>query len=118
MAAGTQRATLGHLGVVACSGQPRHDPPGMAAKLGRAALKSSTRRFAPPFLGPRIGCGSGLRRKLKHCCFLTFKHISQQHPLPVWKFERIMMCMRVVLRGREEVRARGQTKVYKTRKPD
>ena len=61
-----------------------------------------------------LGCGSRLCWKLEHRCFLTFKHISQQHPLPVWKFERIMMCMRVVLRGREEVRARGQTKVYKT----
>jgi hypothetical protein len=26
-----------------------------------------------PFLGLRLGCGSGLRRKLEHRCFLMFK---------------------------------------------
>jgi hypothetical protein len=25
-----------------------------------------------PFLGLRLGCGSGLCRKLEHSCFLTF----------------------------------------------
>ena len=50
-----------------------------------------------PFLGLRLGCGSGLCRELEHCCFLTFKYVSQQHGLPVWKFQRIMMCSRVVL---------------------
>jgi len=50
-----------------------------------------------PFLGLRLGCGSGLCRKLEHCCFLTFKYVGQQHGLPVWKFQRIMMRMRVVL---------------------
>ena len=34
-----------------------------------------------PFLGLRLGCGSGLCRKLEHCCFLTFKHVSQEHDL-------------------------------------
>ena len=29
-----------------------------------------------PFLGLRLGCGSGLRRKLEHCCFLTFEQVS------------------------------------------
>ena len=50
-----------------------------------------------PFLSLRLGCGSRLCWKLEHRCFLIFKHISQQHHLPVWKFQRIMMCMRVVL---------------------
>jgi hypothetical protein len=50
-----------------------------------------------PFLGLRLGCGSGLCRKLEHCCFLTFNHVGQAHDLPVWKFQRIMMRMRVVL---------------------
>ena len=50
-----------------------------------------------PFLGLRLGCGSRLRRKLEHCRFLTFEQVSQQYCLPVWKFQRIMMCLRVVL---------------------
>ena len=50
-----------------------------------------------PFLGLGFGCGSRLCWKLEHCCFLTFKYVSQQHGLPVWKFQRIMMCSRVVL---------------------
>src|SRR5262249_48635512 len=43
------------------------------------------------------GCGSGLCRKLEHCCFLTFEYVSEEHHLPVWKFQRIMMCSRLVL---------------------
>jgi hypothetical protein len=37
-----------------------------------------------------------LRRKLEHCCFLTFKHVSQAHDLPVWKFQRVVMCQWLV----------------------
>jgi hypothetical protein len=50
-----------------------------------------------PFLGLRLGCSSGLCRKLKHCCFLTFEHVREEHDLPVRKFQCIMMCLRVVL---------------------
>jgi hypothetical protein len=35
--------------------------------------------------------------ELEHCCFLTFEHVSEEHDLPVWKFQRIVMCSRVVL---------------------
>jgi hypothetical protein len=42
-----------------------------------------------PFLGLRFGCGSRLCRKLEHCCFLSFGHVSQAHDLAVWKFLRI-----------------------------
>ena len=76
----------------------------MARKIGRpiegglntvAVCKSADVR--DPFLGLRLGYGSGLCRKLEHCCFLTFEHIGEEHDLPVWKFQRIMMCSRVVL---------------------
>src|ERR1700730_9384030 len=50
-----------------------------------------------PFLGLRLGCSSRLCRKLEHRCLLTFKHVSQAHDLAVWKFQRIMMCVRLVL---------------------
>jgi hypothetical protein len=50
-----------------------------------------------PFLGLRLGCGSRLYRKLEHCCFLTFAHVSQAHDLAVRKFQRIMMHTRLVL---------------------
>jgi hypothetical protein len=50
-----------------------------------------------PFLGLRLGYGSGLCRKLEHRCFLTFNQVSQGHDLAVWKFQRIMMRMRIVL---------------------
>ena len=59
-----------------------------------------------PFLGLRLGCGSGLRRKLEHCCFLTFNHVRQEHDLPVWKLQRIMMGSRVVLIDLPEDRRR------------
>jgi hypothetical protein len=50
-----------------------------------------------PFLGLRLGCGSRLGRKLEHCCFLIFNHVCQEHDLPIWKFQRIMMGSRNVL---------------------
>ena len=50
-----------------------------------------------PFLGLGLSSGNRLRRKLKHRCFLTFKQIRQQHHQPIGKFQRIMMCARVVL---------------------
>jgi len=50
-----------------------------------------------PFLGFRLGCACGLRRKLEHCCSLALTHVRQAHNLPVWKFQRIMMCVRLVL---------------------
>ena len=36
-----------------------------------------------PFLGLRLGCGSGLCRKLEHRCFLTFNRVGQGHDLAV-----------------------------------
>ena len=55
----------------------------LARKTGRpiegglntvAACKSADQR--DPFLGCRFNCGSGLCRKLEHCCFLIFKQVS------------------------------------------
>ena len=59
-----------------------------------------------PFLGRRFRCSSRLCRKLEHCCLLIFKQVSQEHDLPVWKFQRIMMCVRVVLVDLPEERRR------------
>jgi hypothetical protein len=50
-----------------------------------------------PFLGFYFNRGNGLRRKLEHRCFLTFKQVGQQHDLALRKFQRIVMCSRVVL---------------------
>jgi hypothetical protein len=84
-------------------GQRRPASKSLRAQLGRviegglntvAACESADVR--DPFLCLRLGCGSGLCRKLEHCCFLTFKQVSEEHDLPVWKFQRIMMGSRVV----------------------
>ena len=57
----------------------------VARKIGRpiegglntvAACKSADVRDAFLGLGLRLGCGSGLCRKLEHCCFLIFKQVS------------------------------------------
>src|ERR1700681_4195618 len=50
-----------------------------------------------PFLGFYFSRGNRLRRKLKHRCFLICKHVGQQRHLAVRKFQRIMMCSRVLL---------------------
>ena len=50
-----------------------------------------------PFLGFDFRRCNRLCRKLEHRCFLTFKQVSQQHHLPVGKFQCIMMRSRVVL---------------------
>jgi hypothetical protein len=50
-----------------------------------------------PFLGLCLGRGSRLCWKLEHRCFLPFNHVCQEHDLPIWKFQRIMMGSRVVL---------------------
>jgi hypothetical protein len=44
-----------------------------------------------PLLGLCLGCGSRLYWKLEHRCFLPFNHVCQEHDLPIWKFQRIMM---------------------------
>jgi hypothetical protein len=65
-------------------------------KRPKETLCNST-DISNPFLGLYFSRGDGLRRKLEYRCFLTFKHVSQQHRLPVWKFQRIVMGSRVVL---------------------
>jgi hypothetical protein len=85
--------------------EPNGSAPGdMFCKIGRpiegGPYTHTARESADvrdPFLGLCLGCGSGLCRKLKYCCFLTFKHVSQAHDLAVRKFQRVMMCSRIVL---------------------
>jgi hypothetical protein len=78
----------------------------VAPRLKKEAASSMKRRketlcnstdVSNPFLGFYFSRGDGLRRKLEYRCFLTFKHVSQQHRLPVWKVQRIVMGSRVVL---------------------
>ena len=45
----------------------------------------------------RLGRGRWLRRQLKHCCRLTLAQVRQQHGPPIRKFERIVMCGKLVL---------------------
>jgi len=49
-------------------------PPIEGGPNTHAACESADVR--DPSLGLRLGCGSGLCRKLEHCCFLTLKHVS------------------------------------------
>src|ERR1700730_22785 len=58
------------------------------------------------FLSLNFGCGSRLCWKLQHRCFLPFKHVRQEHDLPIWKFQRIMVGSRVVLIDLPEDRRR------------
>jgi len=82
----------------------KYESPIPARKIGRS-IKGGPNSVATcelaevrdPCLGLRLGCGRGFCRKLEHCCFLTFEHVSEKHNLPVWKFQCIMMCSRVVL---------------------
>ena len=39
-----------------------------------------------PLLSLRLGSSGGVRRKLEYCCFLAFKHLSEQQNLPIRKF--------------------------------
>src|SRR4029077_13567618 len=48
-------------------------------------------------LAIRLGRGRWLRRWLKHCCRLTLAQKRQQYGPPIRKFERIVMCGRLVL---------------------
>src|SRR5262249_20636974 len=82
-----------HLSRVAQNRPPNRGRPKQCCSV--AACESADVR--DPFLSLRLGCGSGLCRKLEHCCLLTFEHVSEEHHLPVWKFQRIMVCPRVVL---------------------
>jgi hypothetical protein len=50
-----------------------------------------------PFRGLRLGCGGWLSGKLEYCCFLILKHIRQKGHLPVWEFQGIVMCPRLML---------------------
>src|ERR1700738_622758 len=59
-----------------------------------------------PFLSLNFGCGSRLCWKLQHRRFLPFKHVRQEHDLPIWKFQRIMVGSRVVLIDLPEDRRR------------
>src|SRR6516164_7914262 len=59
-----------------------------------------------PFLGRRFRGSSRLCWKLKHHRFLMFKQVGQEHDLPVRKFQRIMMCVQVLLLDLAEDRRR------------
>src|SRR6266852_2783275 len=50
-----------------------------------------------PFLVLRLGRGSRLRRKLEHCCLLTFNQVGQEHALAIWKLQRVVMRARLLL---------------------
>src|SRR5262249_1208959 len=54
----------------------------------------------------RLSHSNWLCRKLEHCRLLIFNQVSQQHDLTVWKLQRIMMCMRVLLVDLSEDRCR------------
>src|ERR1700719_2020825 len=83
-------------------------PKNRPAHGGRAKLACSLRSAdqRDPFLSPRLGCGSGLCWKREHRCFLIFKHVRQEHNLPIWKLQRIVMGSRVVLIDLPEDRRR------------
>src|SRR3974390_405181 len=68
-----------------------------ALSWGGLNLHSASTDVRDPLLSLCIGYSSGPRRKLEHRRFLAFKHISQQHGLTVWKFEGIMMYVRILL---------------------
>jgi hypothetical protein len=73
-----------------------------AVSGANAALKSpftvcNSTDVSNPFLRLYFSRGNRLCRKLEHRCFLTLQQVSQQHHLPVGKFQRIMMRSRVVL---------------------
>ena len=57
------------------------------------ALEAISTDVRNALLGFDFGSCNRLRRKLQHRCFLTFKQISQQHRLPIGKFQRIMMSV-------------------------
>jgi Bacterial AMP nucleoside phosphorylase N-terminus len=65
--------------------RPKQVCPQMSAHVGDALL------------GIRLGHGRWLRRQLKHCCRLTLAQERQQHDPSIRKFERIVMCGRLVL---------------------
>src|SRR6516162_6286056 len=69
-------------------------PPNRGRPKRTCRSQSANRRG--PFLGLCLGPCNGLRRKLEHCRFLTFEQGSQQNDLTVWKFQRIVMGVRVV----------------------
>ena len=71
-------------------GRPIEGGPNTPADCEPADCESAD--VCDPFLGLCLGCGNRLCRKLEHCCFLTFKHVSQSHDLSIWKFQRIVMC--------------------------
>jgi hypothetical protein len=62
-------------------------PPDRGRPKQCCSLRSADVRDS--FLSLRLGCGSGLCRKLEHCCFLTLKYVSEEHHLPVWKLQLI-----------------------------
>jgi hypothetical protein len=64
---------------------------------GRPTLRSSeSADVRDPILHLRLSWGSGLRRQLEHCCFLTFRQVRQKHNLPVRKFQGVMMGARLI----------------------
>src|SRR3984893_4305937 len=85
-------------------GRPIEGGPNTPAGCQPADCESAD--VCDPFLGLCLGCGSRLCWKLEHRCFLPFKHVRQEHDLPIWKLQRIMMGSRVVLIDLPEDRRR------------
>ena len=60
-------------------------------------LRARPAHLGDALLGICLGRARWPRRQLKHCCRLTLAQERQQHGPPIWKFERIVMCGRLVL---------------------
>jgi len=73
------------------------------AALGRfkrrpkEACRELSDHVGDALLGIRLSRACWLRGQLKHCRRLTLAQVRQQHGPPVRKFERIVMCGKLVL---------------------
>jgi hypothetical protein len=76
-------------------------PPSEKKKVGRFIRRPrQVRQFSAnrgdALLGISLSRSRWLRRQLKHCRRLTLAKVRQQHGPPIGKFERIVMCGKLV----------------------
>src|SRR4051812_10858329 len=76
------------------AGRAKRPPLGRTALVPPESARSADVR--DPFLRLRLGGGSWLSGKLKHCCSLTFIQVRQKLNVPVGKFQRVVVCVRLV----------------------
>ena len=83
--------------LISCPARRNREKSRPLHKAAYTGSSSTSANVGDALLGIRLGRGRWLRRQLQHCCRLTLAQVRQHHGPPIRKFDRIVMCGRLLL---------------------